>query len=143
MPLANDTVQVTTEAAPVCGRAGAQKVALTTAAIETIKRDYDRFVVVGGGYQNNVGVVGTTPLVSNSTGNFSAYGYGNTIQGYGSGTTTTYGGQPIIGGSRDQALVVKMFHADDANAGNAVDARSILGPDWQKIVAKGAPKTCE
>ncbi len=151
MPLAADTVQVTVEAAPVCGQTGAQQVALKTAAIETINRGYDRFVIAGGSYQDNVGVIGTTPLISNSTSTststFNAYQYGNTIQGtsqsYGSGTTITSGGQPIIGGSHDQVLVVKMFHEDDKNAENAVDARGILGEDWWKIVESGAPNTCK
>jgi len=112
------------------------------AAIETINRGYDRFIVLGGGYQNNVGVIGTTPLVSNSTASFNAYQYGNSIQGHGSATTYTYGGQPIIAGSHDQALVVRMFHESDAAAVNAVDARSILGADWQKAVESGVPSTC-
>ena len=151
IPISANTVQITTAAAPVCGQVGAQQVALKVAAIETINRGYDRFLIVGGGYQNNVGVVGTTPLVSNSTststGTFSAYQYGNTIQGYGSGTTSTStitsGGQPIIAGSHDQALVVQMLRESDPGAENAVDARSVLGEDWQKIAQSGAPNTCK
>ena len=150
MPLAADTVQITTKAARFCGSQGAQELALKIAAIETIDRGYDRFFITGSSYQNNVRVVGRTPLISNSTststGNFRAYRYGNmtsgTIQSYGSGTTITSGGQPIIRGTHDQLLVVKMLHEDDEDAGNAVDARGVLGEDWQKIVESGTPNTC-
>lgn len=132
VPLAQDTLQITSAAAPVCGMTGAQNVASQRAAIETLRRGYDRYVVVGGGYQNNVGVVGYTPVVANTTGSATAYGYGNTASAYGQSTTTYSGGQPIVGGAHNQGLVVKMFKADDAAAANAIDARAVLGPDWQK-----------
>jgi hypothetical protein len=37
MPLAQDTVQITTRAAPACGADGVQKVAFHQAAVETAK----------------------------------------------------------------------------------------------------------
>jgi len=43
-------------------------VAAKQAAAETIRRGYDKFVVLGCGYQNDVRVVGYTPVVANTTG---------------------------------------------------------------------------
>lgn len=40
-------------------------------------------------------------------------------------------GLPIFAGSHDQSLVVKMFHASDPQSANALDAKTLLGPDWQ------------
>jgi hypothetical protein len=130
IPMSADTFQIMSGAAPICGATGAQMVAARQAAVETIRRGYDRFMVVNGGYQNNVGVVGYTPVTANSYGSASVYG--NTA--YGSSTTTYSGGQPIIAGTHNQALVVKMFNSGDPAGHNAIDARGQLGPEWQKAI---------
>src|SRR6185312_3798269 len=78
IPLSQDTFQITASAAPACGTAGAQQVAFKQAAVETIRRGYDRFVIVGGQASSNV--VGTTPIVV-------------TRMGYGSGFIS--GGDPL------------------------------------------------
>lgn len=109
---------------------GAQNVASQRAAVETLRRGYDRYMIVGGGYENNVGVVGYTPVTANTTG--SATAFGNTA--YGQATTTYSGGQPIIAGAHNQGLVVKMFKAEDPAGANAIDAKGSLGADWQKKV---------
>jgi len=131
MPFSANTVQITTSAAPACGQSGAQRVAMTDAAITTITSGYDSFIVGGAQAENNVGVVGYTPVVANTY-----------SSGYGTSFTTVSGGAPIIGGTHDQSIVVQMFHASDPNAANAIPARSFLGADWQKLVAKGFPRTC-
>src|SRR5262245_40675109 len=77
MPLAQDTVQITARAAPICGAVGAEKLALKQAAVETIRRGYDRFVVLnaqaGGTYRGNTAVV---------------------VQNMGGGTFVASGGRP-------------------------------------------------
>jgi hypothetical protein len=142
MDLDANTVQISTSAAPVCGAQGAQQVATTRAAIETITRGYDRYVILGAQAQNNVGVVGYTPITANSYGSGTVNAYGNTATYNGQTNTFVTGGQPIIAGSHDQALTIRMFGASDPQGANAVDARHVLGPDWQKIVAKGPKATC-
>jgi hypothetical protein len=142
VPLAADTVQITTSAAPVCGAAGAQSVALRRAAIETINRGYDKFIVVGGGYQNNVGVIGHTPVVAQTAGAATAYGGPGYATAYGNSTTTYSGGQPIIAGSHDQGLVIKLFKNGDPAGANAVSARGTLGPDWKQATTEGTRGTC-
>jgi hypothetical protein len=140
-PLSADTIQITAGAAPICGRVGAQDVAAKQAAAETIRRGYDKFVITNAAYQNDVHVVGSTPVVANTSGSYSGVIAGDTINMDGHSTTTVTGGDPIIMGTHDQALVVKMFEASDPAGANAVDARSSLGADWQKVVESGV-HTC-
>lgn len=122
IPISQDTVAIHTSAAPVCGSTGAQEVAVRQVAKETIRRGYDRFIIMDGRYANNVGVAGYTPLVAQSAG----------------GMTTVYGGQPIIAGTHDQALMVKMFRNGDQAGLNAIPARETLGANWQEIVRSDA-----
>jgi hypothetical protein len=131
IPFSENTLQINTSADPVCGGAGAQKVALTDAAIATLNAGFDSFIIQGSQAQNNVRVVGYTPVEAHTTSN-----------GDGTSYTTVSGGQPIVGGTHDHSIVVQMFHASDPNAANTISARGYLGPDWQKIAAKGFPQTC-
>jgi hypothetical protein len=136
MPLAQDTVQISTSAAPVCGRQGTQKVAFQRAAVETIRRGYDRFVIIGGEAQSDIRVVGYTPTTASTTGSATGTRYGNTATIYGSSNTVVTGGQPIYGGSHGQGLLVKMFRDGDPAGANALSARETLGPGWQDAVNK-------
>jgi hypothetical protein len=138
MPVAANTYQITASAAPACGAIGAEEVASRDAAIATIRYGFDSYVIVSGQAQDNVGVVGYTPVTAYTSG--SATAYGNTA--YGQSTTTYSGGAPIIAGTHDQEIVVQMFHANDPGAQNAISAVATLGPNWQKIVNKGFPHTC-
>jgi len=138
LPITQDTVQITATAAPVCGQTGAQNVALRQAAVETLRRGYDRFVIVGGQYSDNVRVVGHTPVVAHTTGTATATGHGGFVTAHGTSQTTFTGGQPIVGGSHNQGLLVKMFRADDPAGANAVSARDTLGPKWEEAVKSDA-----
>ena len=142
MDLDARTVEVSTSAAPVCGAIGAQQVATKRAAFETLKRGYDSYIVLGAEAQNNIGVVGYTPVTANTygSGTINTYGGGGTYTGQSS--TYLSGGQPIMGGSHDQALAVHMFHSGEPGSENAIDAKRALGADWQKILAKGPGMTC-
>lgn len=139
LPMSNDLVQITARAAPACGPEGAQKVALRQGAVETINRGYDKFYIVGADAQSDIRVVGATPVYSTTTssGTISG-GYGGYGTYRGTSFTTSTGGSPIYGGSHNQQLFVKMFRADDPEAANALDARQILGEDWQKKIKEKA-----
>jgi uncharacterized protein YceK len=141
MDLDSSTIQISTSAAPACGATGAQKVATRRAAIETLRRGYDRYVIMGGGYANNVGVVGYTPLTANTYGSGTVSAYGNNAYLSGQSTTSYSGGQPIIAGSHDQQLTVRMFRETDPGAENAIDAKRVLGPEWQEALNK-SDTTC-
>jgi hypothetical protein len=101
-----------------------------------VNRGFDRFVIIGQDAQNNVRVIGTTPVEARTS--TQAYGTirGNKVDLYGTSTTTYGGGYPIVAGSHDQALVVKMFHDSDPDGQNAISARTTLGPEWQKLVTE-------
>jgi len=68
MQLSADTFQLVTSAAPVCGRTGAQNVAARRAAIETINRGVDKFLMLGAAAENNVRVVGHMPVQPHTIG---------------------------------------------------------------------------
>jgi hypothetical protein len=143
MPLAADTIEITASAAPVCGAAGAQSVAVQRAAVETIRHGFDKFVVLGAQADNNVhmAVLPPTQATTYGSGTVTANPYSNTASYQGSATTTYSGGGPIFFGSHDQSIVIKMFKDGDALGQNAISARSTLGEKWQEAVAKNA-NTC-
>ena len=142
MDLDSNTIQIATSAAPVCGAQGAQQVAIKRAAYETLRHGYDSYIILGAQAQNNVGVVGYTPITANTYSNGTVNTYGGT--GTFNGTSNTYvtGGQPIIAGTHDQGLAIHMFHVGEQGSESAIDAKRTLGPDWQKILAKKPGMTC-
>lgn len=142
MDLDSNTVQISTSAARVCGQQGAQQVATRRAAIETLKRGYDKYVILGAGYENDLRVVGQTPVVANTMGSATVNAYGNNAYVNGQSTTTYSGGQPIYGGHHNQSLTVRMFRASDPGAENAIDARRVLGPNWQEELSSSSTGTC-
>jgi hypothetical protein len=107
IPLSNDTVQISVTAAPACGGAGAAGVASRQAAIETIRRGFDRYMIMGSEGQNNTGV------------------------GY---AWNRYGGTAVPMGTHDHGLLVKMFKEGDPKGVNAISARQLLGPNWAEAV---------
>ncbi len=116
IPLAQDTFQITARAAPICGAEGAERLAVRQAAVEVIRRGYDRYVILKG--QSQSSVVGSTPVVVQGT-------YGGAV---------AYGGTPLI--AHGQGLVVKMLRDGDPAASNALSAHAVLGPNWQEIASK-------
>lgn len=48
IPVSHNMVRITTDAANACGATGAQEVASKQAAIETIRRGFDGYVILGG-----------------------------------------------------------------------------------------------
>lgn len=136
-PMSANQVMITTSAAPACGISGAQKVAAQMAAVETLRRDFERFTIAGMASQNNVRVTSMAPTSAYTTGNFNTFGNMTT----GTARTTYMGGGPLITGTNDANLVVVMYRKGDAGFNNAVDAKSTLGADWAKMVEKGV-STC-
>jgi hypothetical protein len=117
IPMSQDTFQITAAAAPACGVAGAQRVAVQQAAAETIRRGYDRFIIMGG--QAGADYVGSTPVV---------------VQRFGYGGAMVSGGQPMV--SHSQGLMVRVFRNGDPSGANALSARETLGPDWEEKATK-------
>ena len=142
MDLDANTVQVSTNAAPICGGEGAQKAAVKLAAIETIKHGFDRYIILGAQAATTQQYAGSTPIVANSYGSGTVTTLGNSAAFQSQSTTYVTGGTPIILNRHNQALQVRMYAATDPQAINAIDARRILGAEWQKLVAKGTVTTC-
>ncbi|HWJ73531.1 MAG TPA: hypothetical protein VNX29_10235 [Kaistia sp.] len=142
VPLSADTIQVTAQADPDCGPRGAQQAALKRAAVETLRRGFDNFVILGIQQANNTRVVGYTPVQSQTTSDAVGTDWGNSSYVTGRSTTTYSGGQAIVGGSFDQNLTVQMFRQGDPGFDRALSARATLGPNWQKAVASKDDDFC-
>jgi hypothetical protein len=146
MLLDSRTASITTTAAPICGSDGAQQVAMKNAAIATLRNGFDRYVIRDGMAKSDVRVIGHTPTYGSSytNGHISVTPGRNTWTGNYSSSTTTqvYGAYPIIAGGHKQSLVVTMFRKGESGYEYGVDARTVLGPDWQKVVTKGKMLTC-
>lgn len=135
--LARNQAVVSTSAAPVCHESGAAAVANQGAAIATIKQGFERFVIVGYGTENNTRVVSTGPTYATTSGTFNRFG--NTV--YGSSTTQFGGQSTFIAGRNNAELRIVMLNPGDAGYEDGVDAKQVLGVDWEKKVADGVP-TC-
>lgn len=137
MQVSQNEILLTTAAAPACGTTGSQRVAQEMAAVETLRRGFTRYLIMGAGSQNNVGVIQTGPTYSQTYG--TATVTGNTVQG---SSNTYYGGQQtIFTGSHDTAIRLMMLNKGDRGFEQGVDAKMILGVDWEKKVADGV-NTC-
>ena len=112
-PLTATSFAISTTAAPACGASGARKVANQAAAIEVIKRGGDRFVFVSQNSGSQVSGVNLDP----------------------------YAGLQIYR-SNSQGLVVQMLSRGEPGYNNSLSAKTILGPEWESIVAQGVPATC-
>ncbi len=127
-----NTMTIDAGAAPSCGALGAAKVAAKSAAIETIKAGYDRYIIGSAASQNNVSV-------SQMPGSVQTRGaiIGNTYRS----TSTYVPGPTIVSGTHDRQLEIMMFREGEPGYENALDAREALGPEWPEIVKNGI-KTC-
>lgn len=136
-PVSRNQIIINTSAAPACGGRGAQGVAAKMAAVETLRRGFQRFVIVGTSGANNTSVRTTGPTYS--TTNTTYRGYGNSV--YGTSQTSYGGSSTIVSGSHDASLAVIMLNPGDQGFENGVDARQTLGPKWQEMVERGV-NTC-
>lgn len=135
--LARNQAVVSTSAAPVCREAGAAAVANQGAAIATLKQGFERFVIVGYGTEDNTRIVSTGPTYARTSGTYNRFG--STVYGT---STTQFGGQStFIAGRNDAQLRIVMLNLGDEGYDEGLDAKQVLGPDWQKKVADGVP-TC-
>ncbi|PTW53563.1 hypothetical protein C8N35_11618 [Breoghania corrubedonensis] len=131
MKLSQNEIAIDTSAAPICGAAGAARVAQRMAAAETIKAGYDRYQIVATGRDSSVHAV-QMPGSYNTTGSMATYG------NYGSfNATTTYTpGPTFVAGRHHQQLVIRLFKNGEQGSANAISARGALGPKWQEIIKR-------
>ena len=110
--LTDNLVRIVTDTAPVCGRSGAQEVAFKQAAVATIKKGYDRVLIVG---DQTVATRVRGNLFYDTPTKLTAY---------------------------SQEFIIEMFDDADEEAGGAVSAREVLGAKWEEVVGAGGPTTC-
>lgn len=135
MPLSKDTIRISTTGDDICGEQGAQIVALRTAAVESIRRGYENFIIIGAGGDGRTRLIGVTPATAQTNATAAVAGSGDAAVAAGSSTTTYSGGVPMYATEYRQGLTVRMFHAGDPEGANALSARETLGPGWEKLVA--------
>lgn len=137
VPVARNQVLISASAAPVCRGAGAARVASQMAAVETIRNGFERFLIQGAEARSDVRVLNRPPTGAYTTGTFQTFG-GTTT---GRTQTTFTGGGPMVFGGHDSQLLVLMLNPADPGFANGVDARQMLGPDWESLVERGI-RTC-
>jgi hypothetical protein len=103
------------------------------AAVATIQAGYERFVVGGFGTQNNTRVISTGPSYARTTGTFNRFG--NTV--YGNANTTFGGSNTFVAGSNEAEMQIIMLNPGDMGYSDGIDAKAVLGPDWQEKVESG------
>ena len=128
MPLTADTVQMTVEAVGACSSTQTQQLALKHAAVATLQRGFDWFVVTQASDSSKLSAF-QQPTVA-------------TTQGTRHGSRTAVTGGTQWWESPRTVLPVKMYRAGERGADRALDAKSVLGHDWAKLVHEGAPNTC-
>ncbi|MFE3839529.1 hypothetical protein [Pseudogemmobacter sonorensis] len=103
------------------------------AAVETIRRGYERFIILGMGGSSDVSVIPGRVTGAHTSANASIYGN----NAYGMATTTYTSTPPMIIGGHDSSLDVLMLKKGDRNFGDGIDAKRELGDNWASIVKNG------
>ena len=124
IPLSANTAQITVESTGACTSTQTQQLALKHAAVTTLQRGFDRFVITSVGDSSKLAAI-HQPTTATRRGN-----------------TTTITGGTQWWESPKTTLTVEMYRATERESEKALDARSVLGHDWAKIVHEGAPNTC-
>jgi hypothetical protein len=118
MPLAKNVWQVSTESQGTLFVGQADKSTMKRAAELTIAQGYDHFIVQNPQTQTGAVQVGNMPVTANTSVNV----IGNTAYG----TTTYTGGGAIMAPQKNVSVTVVMFHANEPQAAQAVDAAAYL-----------------
>ena len=126
VPVGEDTIEITVHVGTICDGGDAERLARRHAAVETIRRGFDDYVVIG-----SVGGDHTAdeePVTARTT-----------LSGS-SGRTLFSEDAPLL--AHHRVLTVRMFQAGAGDSAATVSARAVLGDEWEAAAAKGAPNTC-
>ncbi len=127
IPLSANEVQILVDAAPACGATGAQRLAATVAAVETVRRGFDRFVVTAVNGKSLASAIWTSPSATTDVS---------------SKVTVSSGGWASISRRHQNTMRIRMTRRGDRGAERAIDARAHLGPKWRETVKDGASAFC-
>ena len=125
-PVGADTIEVTVHVGTICDGGDAERLARRHAAVETIRRGFDDYVVidsVGGDHTAK-----EEPATARTT-----------LSG-GSGRTLFSEDAPLL--AHHRVLTVRMFQAGEGDSAATVSARAVLGDEWEAVVARGPATTC-
>ena len=125
-PVGEDTIEITVHVATICDGRDAERLAQRHAAVETVRRGFDDYVVIGSVGGDHV--ADDAPETARTT-----------LLGD-SGRTLFSEDAPLL--AHHRMLTVRMFRAGEGDSAATVSARAVLGDDWEAIAAKGAPNTC-
>lgn len=121
-----------TSTVTACGPMAAARVEQELAAVETLRRGYDRFQILRNSVANSTRATVTGPTHANP------YATADTSGPSANGNVTYFGNQRVVmTGAHEAMMYVQMFKPRDKGYKTAIDAREVLGPDWKAIVARG------
>ena len=126
VPVGADTIEITVHVGTICDGSDAERLARRHAAVETIRRGFDDYVVTGSVGGDHVAEA--EPATARTT-----------LSG-GSGRTLFSEDAPLL--AHHRMLTVRMFRAGAGDSAETVSARTVLGDEWEAVAAKGAPNTC-
>ena len=125
-PVGADTIEITVHVGTICDGSDAERLARRHAAVETIRRGFDDYVVVGSFGGDHM--ADEEPATARTT-----------LSGS-SGRTLFSEDAPLL--AHHRVLTVRMFRAGEGDSAATVSARAVLGDEWEAVVAKGAPNLC-
>jgi hypothetical protein len=118
MPLGNDLIQIDVSAAPVYGRAGAQRIAMTDAAKACLKAGFDKFVIVSNeGWTEQTYQSGSFSQVTAA---------GTPAAASAQGTSSSWAGTLR---HPEAKMIIRVFHTGDSGSEKAIDAKAVLAGD--------------
>ena len=125
-PVGTDTIEITVHVGTICDGRDAERLARRHAAVETIRRGFDDYVVIGSAGGDHMAE--EEPATARTT-----------LSGV-SGRTLFSEDAPLL--AHHRVLTVRMFQAGEGDSAATVSARAALGDEWEALAAKGAPTTC-
>ena len=126
VPVDADTIRITVRVAPICDGKDADRLARRQAAVETIRRGFEDYVVVssvGGDHLADEAPVTARTILN------------------GDSTRALFSEDaPLL--AHHRVLTVRMLRAGQGDSTSSVSARAFLGDDWEELVTKDAAPTC-
>lgn len=129
-PLSANSFLLTTSGDEYCGTQGLMRVASRMAAVETLRRGQDRYVIDSVGHENNIRTQYHAPMSRGFVLGADGRAHPVARSPFDSGYATTTG-------SNDATLTVTMLAKSDPGYSQGLDARQVLGPAWRDHVRDG------
>eukprot|EP00435_Cladocopium_sp_Y103_P078755 s1_g2494.t1 len=131
-PVDDNNIHFIKASAPLtCTHEATEATAMKIAAIETLRLGHDRFKVLLSETSDNIKSMTSQVIIPRTI----PYGNGQTF------TTFVPAGYTRTG-TRDGVLIIKVVHADDADTDGSINARGLLGPNWESLMETGI-NSCE